>query len=179
MSFEASALLVTWMAILLLALVVSGLIRQVQALASGRVRVRANEVGLRPGTAAPEAARLAPHGERALLLFLSEGCGVCEEVLEEAAAQAAHTAQRGIAVLALFATPLPAFAQSAARGNGTGRVVVLAEESGLFERYQVPATPFAVAVDAAGRVARSEPVGSRQALQGLLDRTAASHTTPA
>lgn len=179
MSFETSALLVTWVAILLMALVVSGLVRQVHALASGRVRVRASEVGLRPGTPAPELARLVPQGQRALLLFLSEGCGACEEVLEEAAAQALRAAQRGIALRALFATPLPAFAHAAAGGNGSGGVAVLGEEPTLFERYQVPATPFAVVVDAAGRVALSEPVGSRQALPELLDRVAASQPAPA
>lgn len=182
MSFEVTALLVTWVAILLLGLVVSGLVRQVHALASGRVRVRADEIGLRQGTQAPEFARLAPRAGAGtagtLLLFLSEGCGSCDEAMDEVAALAARGALRDVAVRALYPARPPA---GRAGGNGTGAgpaVQVLGGEAPLFERYQVPATPFAVVVDGSGRVARSEPVGSRHTLRELIQRTAAGTDPP-
>jgi hypothetical protein len=40
----------------------------------------------------------------------------------------------------------------------------------LFERYDAIVTPFAVVVGHDGRVVRSEPLGSPQALRGLLSR---------
>jgi hypothetical protein len=46
------------------------------------------------------------------------------------------------------------------------------DRADLFARYDAIATPFAVLVDPAGRVIRSEPVGSRTALRRLLDELA-------
>ena len=80
MTFQTSALLLSWAAILLLALVVSGLIRQVHALAAGPRRV-----GPRPGAAAPGLAGTAPTARPLLLLFLSADCRTCTEALDEAA----------------------------------------------------------------------------------------------
>ncbi|HEY0636019.1 MAG TPA: hypothetical protein VGD67_00080, partial [Pseudonocardiaceae bacterium] len=59
MSFQTSALLLSWVAILLLALVVSGLVRQVHALTSGNAAL-GRRVGPAVGTAAPRWAELAP-----------------------------------------------------------------------------------------------------------------------
>jgi hypothetical protein len=178
MSFQISALLATWIAIVLLALVVSGLIRQVVALSSGRVQVRAGQVGLPEGTPAPDFARLAPqHVDALALLFVSEDCGVCEEILEEVAAAPAGTVRPGVAVRAVFGTTPPAPPRPPSR-NGSAELQVLVGEGALFERYRIPVTPFAVMVDAAGRVVRSEPVGSRQALHAFLDRTIAARAVP-
>jgi hypothetical protein len=48
-------------------------------------------------------------------------------------------------------------------------VPVLTGRVDLFEAYDALATPYAVLVDATGRVARSEPLGSTSALLELLD----------
>ncbi|MBM0256965.1 hypothetical protein [Micromonospora sp. 4G55] len=70
MSFQTSALILSWIAILLLALVVSGLVRQVHALSTGTVG-RPGSVGLRPGSPAPRFRDLAPPSPATLvLLFL-------------------------------------------------------------------------------------------------------------
>ena len=89
MSFQTSALILSWIAILLLALVVSGLVRQVHAMSSGLVQRRPESVGLRPGSPAPGFARLAPVPPAAplVLLFLDPDCGTCAEVLAEATGQ--------------------------------------------------------------------------------------------
>lgn len=174
MSFELSALLVTWLAILLLALVVSGLIRQVHALSARGTSVQPGDLGLAPGTRAPELARLTQGRERPgtlLLLFLTEGCGVCDLVLEEAVAQAGKAAGQGIAVHAIFPGSAPPPAQAATDG-----VRVWEDEPVMFERYKIAATPFGIAVDERAMIFRSEPVGSDRALSELLANTAADRS---
>lgn len=147
MSFQNSALLLSWAAILLLALVVAGLVRQVHALGRGASR----PAGLGPAAGAPAPAfdRLGP----GLLLFLDRECGVCADVL--AAVPAGRPLQ------AIFAGPPP---DEAPR---PGVSVLADEQDGLFADYRVPATPFAVLVGDDGRVRAAEPVGSPEALRAL------------
>lgn len=171
MSFQTSALIVSWVAILLLALVVSGLVRQVHALSAGLVRPASEPVGLRTGATAPGLDLLgADRSGPTLLLFLSADCRTCTGVLAEAASSAGR---HGLAVRALYAGPAPAGA------GGANGVEAYGGQAELFERYDALATPFAVLVDAAGRVARSEPVGSPAALRTLLDRAGGPVTQPA
>lgn len=161
MSFQTSALILSWIAILLLALVVSGLVRQVHALSSGAVRHRPESVGLRPGSPAPGLARLGPVPPAVplVLLFLDAECGTCAEVLAEASARADaarvefRALYRGDAPEHPTGLPFPA----------------LGGQAELFERYDALVTPFATVVDPAGRVRRAEPLGSRAALRHLLD----------
>ncbi|GGT66781.1 hypothetical protein [Actinomadura citrea] len=147
MSFQNSALLLSWAAILLLALVVAGLVRQVHALGRGASR----PAGLGPAAGAPAPAfdRLGP----GLLLFLDRECGVCADVLA--------AVPIGRPLHAIFAGPPP---DEAPR---PGVTVLAGEQDGLFADYRVPATPFAVLVGADGRVRAAEPVGSPEALRAL------------
>ncbi|NKZ04409.1 hypothetical protein [Actinomadura latina] len=148
MSFQNSALLLSWVAILLLALVVAGLVRQVHALGQGAPRTAG--LGLAPGTPAPAFDRLGP----GLLLFLDRDCGVCTDVLAAAGAldRPLH---------AIFAGPPPE------DGSPAGVTVLTGEQDGLFADYRVPATPFAVLVGTDGRVRAAQPVGSPEALHEL------------
>ncbi|HVQ91858.1 MAG TPA: hypothetical protein VMU51_12565 [Mycobacteriales bacterium] len=174
MSFQTSALILSWVAILLLALVVSGLVRQVHVLSSGLVRPAGRggstgPVGLAPGALAPGLDLLGTdRSGPVLLLFLSADCHTCSAVLTEAAhltgsARLTGAAQDAgdLSVRALYAGPAPA------TDLGIG---VYGGQAELFERYDAIATPFAVLVDPSGRVVRSEPVGSPAALRTLLDR---------
>lgn len=145
MSFQTTALLLSWVAILLLAMVVAGLVRQVHALAQGAPQ--ASGLGPAPGSRAPEFDRVG-HG---LLLFLDRDCGTCADVLT--AAEALHTPAKAIFAGQPPETTLPA----------------VADAPDLFDAYGVPATPFAVVVDPTGRVRAAEPVGSTAALHDLLD----------
>ncbi|HEX6073969.1 MAG TPA: hypothetical protein VFZ32_01755 [Micromonosporaceae bacterium] len=155
MTFQTSALILSWVAILLLALVVSGLVRQVHALSSGTLR-RGEPVGPAPGSTAPDFRRLAPeHPEPMVLLFLDSDCRTCSEVLEEATR---HAPPPGITVRALFRGTAPETGPLPAQGG----------EATLFDRYDAIATPFAVVVDPGGTVVRSEPLGSRTAFRTLL-----------
>jgi hypothetical protein len=149
MSFQTSALLVTWVALLLLALVVAGLVRQVHALSRGVPPTAA--LGPTPGSPAPAFERLGP----GLLIFLDVDCGVCAEVLEAAGT---------------FDHPIHAiFSGSAPDDLAPGITVLAGERDGLFTSYRIPATPFAVLVDAGGRVRAAEPVGSPEALRELVE----------
>lgn len=168
MSFQTSALILSWVAILLLALVVSGLVRQVQQLSSTAVR-RPESVGLRPGTPAPAFSTLAPESPATLvLLFLQPGCGTCAELLDEASRQADRDA---LEFRVLYRDGVPPEAADLP-------VTAFGDRADLFERYDAIATPFAVVVDRSGRVLRSEPVGSRAALHHLLDRVDVPSTVP-
>ncbi|WP_433462885.1 hypothetical protein [Spirillospora sp. CA-128828] len=148
MSFQNSALLLSWAAILLLALVVAGLVRQVHAL--GRGASPPAGLGLAPGARAPAFDRLGP----GLLLFLDRDCGVCADVLAAAGSLDGP-------LHAIFAGPPPGDA------SRPGMTVLGGEQDGLFADYRVPATPFAVLVGADGRVRATEPVGSPEALREL------------
>jgi hypothetical protein len=153
MSFETTALLVTWVALTLLALVVAGLVRQVHHLTQGP---RTPEVGPGSGLAAPALDRIAPEPGRAtLLLFLGEECPACRDVFEEAVGLTEGPPTRALFLTdALDADPPP-------------NMRVLADQGDLFEAYQVPATPFAVVVGADGRIRTAEPVGSVRALHAI------------
>ncbi|MFI0448761.1 hypothetical protein [Actinomadura sp. 6N118] len=155
MSFQNSALLLSWVAIVLLALVVAGLVRQVHALSQGPPgSAGQSPLGPAAGTRAPGFDRLGP----GLLLFLDVDCGVCVEVLDEAGSL-------GRPIHAIFAGAAP---------EAPGITVLANERDGLFEDYAVPATPFAVLVDASGRVRAAQPVGSTEALRELLGDTEVS-----
>ncbi|MFJ4466939.1 hypothetical protein ACIP2X_05375 [Streptomyces sp. NPDC089424] len=165
MDFTTSAVIVSWAAIALLALVVSGLVRQVHQLSRAQPHLP-GRTGLAPGAAAPGLTAPGLDGllrtDRAsLLLFLDADCGTCGEVLAEARAWAVHQGDAAPQVLGLYAGPVPRDAGSA--------VTVLGDRPELFTAYDIPATPYAVAVDAAGRVTRAEPLGSATALLRLLD----------
>ncbi|MEU8677834.1 hypothetical protein [Streptomyces sp. NPDC048560] len=171
MDFTTSAVIASWAAIALLALVVSGLIRQVHQLSRTQPH-RPGRVGIAPGAPAPgldaggrepavPGSLLAP-GRAALLLFLDAECRTCGQVLDEAAAwtvrQDDATAPQ---VLGLYAGAGPQ--------SDEGAVPVRDHRPELFTAYDIPATPYAVVIDPQGRIARSEPLGSPTALLRLLD----------
>jgi hypothetical protein len=154
MSFETTALLVTWVALVLLALVVAGLVRQVHALTRGP---RTREPGPRIGTPAPGLDRLGTEpGRPTLLLFLSEDCPVCHDVFQEALGLPGGPATRAI------------FAAEAIDAAPPANMRVLAGHEDLFTAYQIPATPYGVIVGADGRVRTAEPVGSVRGLHALV-----------
>jgi hypothetical protein len=155
MSFETTALLVTWVALVLLALVVAGLVRQVHQLTQGP---RTREVGLPAGSPAPGLDRIeAEPGRPTLLLFLSEDCPACQDVFQEALGMRGGPATRAI------------FAEEPIVADPPAHLRVLPGQEELFTAYQVPATPYGVIVGADGRVRTAEPVGSVRGLHALVD----------
>jgi hypothetical protein len=154
MSFETTALLVTWVALVLLALVVAGLVRQVHQLTQGP---RTHGLGLQAGAPAPALDLLgAEPGRATLLLFLSEDCPACQDVFEEALGIGGGPATRAV------------FAQEAIGADPPANMRILSGQKDLFTAYQVPATPYGVVVGADGRVRTAEPVGSVRGLHALV-----------
>ncbi|WP_327371705.1 hypothetical protein [Streptomyces sp. NBC_01217] len=170
MDFTTSAVIASWAAIALLALVVSGLIRQVHQLSRTQPH-RPGRVGIAPGAPAPglDEARLDPAGldglltpgRAGLLLFLDADCRTCGEVFAEATAWKVRRGAAAPQVLGLYAGAGPQ--------TDEGAVPVRDHRPELFAAYDIPATPYAVAIDQEGRIARSEPLGSSTALLRLLD----------
>lgn len=156
MSFQTTALLLTWAALVLLALVVAGLVRQVHQLTQGP---RTRDPGLRPGSPAPGLDVLtAEPGRPTLVLFLSEDCPACHDVFHEALGLTG-----GPAIMAIFA-------EEAIGADPPANMRVLTGQADLFTAYEVPATPYAVIVGADGRVRETEPVGSVRGLHALVER---------
>ncbi|MCO6011108.1 hypothetical protein NE236_39750 [Actinoallomurus purpureus] len=154
MSFETTALLVTWVALVLLALVVAGLVRQVHHLTRGP---RTPDVGLATGMPAPGIDRLGPEpGRPTLLLFLGDECPACHDILEEAVGLADAPPIRALFLDGALDVDPPEYMR------------IFAGQGDLFERYQVAATPFAVLVGSDGRIRTAEPVGSVRALHALI-----------
>jgi hypothetical protein len=153
MSFQTSALIVTWVALLLLALVVAGLVRQVHALTSGTAP-RPARSGAVPGTRAPDLDRLGADAP-AVLLFLTPTCHTCVEVLDETATVVGDR----LPVHALYEGTAP---------DPPPDVTAHADQSHLFGVYGALATPYAVLVGADGRITAATPVGSRAAVRELL-----------
>jgi hypothetical protein len=161
MDFVTSALILSWVAIALLGLVVARLVRQVHELQQGGAIRQPRRIGLPIGETAPGLDALDPKpGQAMLLLFLSIGCRTCREVLAEAVDQV----QAGLEIRVLYAGAAPAGSIEV----GGVSITAYSGQAALFERYDAVATPFAVLVDADGRVVRSEPLGSRDAARRLL-----------
>lgn len=153
MSFETSALIVTWVALLLLAFVVAGLVRQVHALSSG-TGPRPVGAGLRAGDTAAELDRLGVAAP-AVLLFLRATCTTCVEAL----AETVDVVGERLPVVALYEGQAP---------EPRPGVPAFADQGDLFATYGALATPFAVLVGADGRITAAAPVGSRAAVRRLL-----------
>jgi hypothetical protein len=161
MSFYGSALLLAWVAIVLLGLTVSGLVRQVHALRSGHQPERL-EADLVTGTQAPIVDGLAWDRQRTnVLLFVDASCHSCAQVLPYLDTLARERSG-DIAFAALFAAHDGDFR--------TDHVRVLTRQARAFERYQVPLTPFGVKVSPEGVLIAAAPVGSNEILKDLVER---------
>jgi methylamine dehydrogenase accessory protein MauD len=102
-------------------------------------------------------------GQAQLVLFVSPGCPVCREVLPSLPA-AARVGKMAPVVVVDASEP-------EARGlYGADRLeapVVAAE--GLAERYGIPGTPYAVALDVLGVVRAKGTVNNLEQMEGLVD----------
>jgi hypothetical protein len=156
MSFTTAALLATWIAIILVALALAGVERQVRMLVFQEVRGRS--LGIPPGAPAPAVDGLDFLAAPTLLLFTSPDCDVCSRVLARAAEVARSSKHGSLRLAAVFPD---------AKAENTDGLESI-ESTGAFERFAVPATPFAVLVGKDGRIRATAPVGSEQSLQQFI-----------
>ena len=157
MTFQTTALILAWLAIALLGLALAGVVRQLHLLAGGVARPRL-DVGPAVGSSAPPLNGDGRWSRPTALLFVERGCPPCEAVLPEFARLAGEARDVDFAVVA--------------SGNATdlhdAQVRMLANQRDAFERFRIPATPYAVVVGAEGTVVSAGPAGSRSALHHIV-----------
>jgi len=155
MSFQSTALLLAWVAIAVLGLALSGLLRQIGILRSGLAPIE-GALSIAQLPAVPE---LAPkRAQITVALFSDPGCASCSRLVPVFEALAAKSDSAEFAVL----TP--------GQGNGieSDRVTLLQDQQRLFEKLHIPVTPFAIAVNADGSIRESTPVGSPLLLESFV-----------
>jgi hypothetical protein len=160
MDFQTSALILAWAAILLLALAMSGLLRQVHALSTGRGPRQA--AGPPVGSPAPP---LGPGDQErpdlaTVALFVDTSCDVCTQSLR-VAEELAATGAGQVRFLAVFPADADGFRQQ--------RVEVIEHAQEAFEQYRIPLTPFGVVIGGDGRVERTSALGSEALVRQLVD----------
>lgn len=158
MSVQAAAVVLAWVAILLLSLTLAGVLRQLQALRDNGESL--GGLGLPRGTKAPPTTAL-PSGNRpSVLLFASNGCTSCGQALPGLArfAEASDSAV-SVAVVTrgdLIDHPLP-------------RQVNVTADARAFGEYRIPYVPVAVGIDGGGRVVKTKAVGSAALIDEFLE----------
>lgn len=159
MSFIESAVLLAWVALVLLALGLAGLLRQVTLLTRGQTGPRGS--GATPGDA-PRSPRdlvgfrlpltgdladlVEPGAHRTVVAFVSPGCPSCALTLRGLAGVPDVDAGSVALVAVSSGSCDPALEEL----GGTGRCVGQGRD--LLDRLQVPATPYLMAVDGAGTI---------------------------
>lgn len=163
--FLTSAMILAWLAILVLALAMAGLLRQVRTLSSGRPVRR--QVGPPAGSLAPEVPgleQLAQEGYITVLLFLDTNCDVCVETLRIAEELAGDRNGHSVRFVAIFSAN--------ADGATSDRIRRVENGNDIFARYSVPVAPFGVAINDRGRVTHAGGIGSPVLFRDFVNGTA-------
>jgi hypothetical protein len=158
MSVQTTALILAWVAIALLALALSGLLRQVHLLRLGQSRPQLDS-GPTVGSLAPELNGDMEWPRPTVLLFADRGCSSCDRLLPvfETIAQS----NTGVDFKVVF--------PGDANGFHSPHVETLTDQARLFAQFRIPATPYGVAVGHEGEVADASPIGSSSLLQQFVE----------
>ena len=164
MSFMATALVLAWVAIIVLALSVAGLMRQVHLLLTER-SAEGSAASSHAGPPSLPADLLAAGAER-VVLFASTSCVACSEVMP---VLVEHSRSAGRSCLVVTAAERhPAWPEE---------LTYRENAADLFEHFGIAATPHALRIVDAAVVAEGQ-VGSARALRGLLDDHEHASGTP-
>lgn len=176
MSTQTAALVLAWLAIVLLTAAVAACVRALRFQEARLLQVLGQPQRLRPGDtlALPRtlAARL-PQGT-ALLLFGTSECASCKEALR-LLAERARGFGRPLPLVALFRGAAPA--DAAPPGGGDRQVLVLADQAPVFDDLNVGLLPFAVLVRG-GEVLAAGAVGSPESVDELWRAVELSPSMP-
>ena len=160
MSFTASALILTWVALLLLGLVVAGLVRQVHALQRDLPTAAARRTPQgRIGAVVPPIHGIDTARVR-LLLLLDADCSACAGLLAGVRTTLSSRVVRDHIALLYADVTDPTAAEVGAP--------VVAGADDVFTAVGATALPYGVALDADGRVAAATPVGGVSQLLPLI-----------
>lgn len=165
MNVDDAALVLAWIAIVLVALAVSGVVRQIRVLTAGDRGV-GRIAGPRAGSIlkVQGLGGLVPEDQPLVVIFMRKGCSSCQVIAPTLSAAADQYREKYELVVAY----------EGARGheylsaNGR-RLAVLEHQDDLFNAANVFAAPYAVAVDSTGRVMASGPVGSPERVTEFME----------
>jgi hypothetical protein len=161
MSFETAVLILAWIAILLLALAMSGLLRQLHHL-QAHGGSSAQRVGPAPGTRSPIWPLLEAKPERPMIvLFGDRSCETCQLIRPQVQRFAQGLGDRADL---LWVTRT----RDEELEDGAG--VTFKVDPKAFDEFNIPLVPAAVAISRDGIVIDAEPVGSPLRLSGFLER---------
>lgn len=158
MSFLTAVLTLAWLAIIVLAFALAGVVRQLhdikEAMRHGR--------GLPPpyGSATLPALQSMSGANRTVLLVVDDACATCRLIFPEYAAQARHVPDQEFRVLT--------YAESS-RSWLDGAGVRVDVDPDAFGQLNLPWRPALVLIDSDGSVLDARPVGSVQSLQRTMD----------
>lgn len=161
MTFEQSALLLAWVAILIMALALTGLLRQLRGM---NRRTQSTVLETDRWLDVPEEMKASlklDNASPALLLFVTPGCKACEARLRELAPLAAE--EESVSFAAVFPEHANGF-------EGGGRIAKLEHKQTVFSQLRVPLTPYGVVLSREGAVTHATPVGSLKLLKQLVER---------
>jgi hypothetical protein len=161
LSAYAAGLILSWVVIAILAIALSGLLRQVRIL-EARVSggTGARRIGPGPGSTFPT-----PDGFESmdyLLIFADSNCASCREIIPAFLSGNGSKAHRSNEV----GTTFIAYRGKASSESRHVQAIILENQPLLFERSGVSATPFAVRV-VDGRVLAAGLVGSVETLREI------------
>lgn len=166
MTFLTSVVVVELIAIVLMALAMAGLIRQVRFLTVGvgATLTRASpdtvdgfvgrSVSSIPGL--PQADGLA-----SVILFATGDCQVCGERFADLESLAMERPDVNFAVVL----------QGRTERFSSSRISVLQDRREVFAELNIPVTPFGVVVGRDGRITEARPLGTARAVQELMHAT--------
>jgi hypothetical protein len=154
-SFMATALVLAWVAIILLALSVAGLMRQVHLLLTERTADRTPASDQMPPRMLP--VDLMAGGSERIVLFASTTCVACSEVMP---VMVEYSQRSGTSCTVVTA--------AARHAQWPDELVYRENAADLFEQFGVAATPHALRI-VGGEVVDSAPVGSVDALRRFID----------
>jgi hypothetical protein len=166
MTFLTSVVLLELVAIAILGLAVSGLVRQVRFLSSAsRAGPGLATAGTMNGLVGRRAAEIGglnlERGRPAILLFGSGNCQVCDERfadLDELAIGRQDTDFRIVL-------------QGSTNRSWSNRVKVLEDRRDIFASLEIPVTPFGIAISSEGLISEARPLGSPEAVRELVGST--------
>lgn len=160
MGFETAAILLSWIAIALLGLALSGLMRQVRWLTTAHQPP--NRVGPAIGSPAPALAGVDYSASQlTLLVFMADDCPLCVELMPAAEKLSVTGSQQDVQVI------IARIGTDAAGHPGTVR---LTEDD--LRVWRVSFTPFAVLIADDARIIEAQPVESVESLRALAARRA-------
>jgi hypothetical protein len=159
MSSTTAALVLSWLAIAVLALAVAGLLRQVRELQLTVYRGVGTQFVSSTGLDAdqPRLHDVGPSGAK-ILLKVDSRCGVCDDAVDQLAAIACR-GDNALAYVAVTDTDRPTW-----RRPGIHLIV----NPELYAAIRAPWTPAVFAIDDDGRVVNAAAAGDRDALSAFI-----------